>query len=321
MNLRLLGFFLVVGVVLASWFLTFAAWQTDRVTAGVVPLDPRSFEDLTLLTLGTGGAYENPNRLGPALAVALGEEVLLVDAGRSVAETLRAAKLPVTQPGTVYLSSLLPENTVGLDDLLLTGWLQGRETPLRVVGPAGTRVLTDGLAAAHAAAIRARAEALGLPADGARFEALDVGADFSEVRGGIGVRAALLDGAPLPTLAWRFEASGRVLVAAPVGPAPAALAEFSRGAQLLVHEAAYIPPPDLAAEIGLDVDPERLEREARLHSSMEDAGRLAQQSGVETLVLVRLRPPPVYAIQITGIVGDHFGGRILIPDDGDEIRP
>ena len=36
------------------------------------------------------------------------------------------------------LSSLLPENTVGLDDLLLTGWLDGREAPLRVVGPAGT---------------------------------------------------------------------------------------------------------------------------------------------------------------------------------------
>ena len=40
-----------------------------------------------------------------------------------------------------------------------------------------------------------------------------------------------------------------------------------------------------------------------------------------TLVLVRLRPPPVYDIQITSEVDDDFSGRILIADDGDEIRP
>ena len=42
---------------------------------------------------------------------------------------------------------------------------------------------------------------------------------------------------------------------------------------------------------------------------------------METLVLVRLRPPPVYDVQITGLVDDDFSGRIVIADDGDEITP
>jgi ribonuclease BN (tRNA processing enzyme) len=110
-------------------------------------------------------------------------------------------------------------------------------------------------------------------------------------------------------------------VVAPTGWALDALVEFTRGAHLLVHEAAFIPDADLARGLGLDVDPARLEREAGLHTRLESVGGLATRAGVETLVLVRLRPPPVYDIQVSGLVDDDFDGRIVIPDDGDEITP
>jgi ribonuclease BN (tRNA processing enzyme) len=227
----------------------------------------------------------------------------------------------VRQPSSVYLSSLLPENTVGLDDLLLTGWLDGRRGPLRVVGPPGTRALAEGLADSHRAAIRARAQALGLPEAGAAIRATEVGDGWSEQLGGLSVRAGELPGGPLPALAWRFQGNGRSVVVAPTGWAHEALVSFAGGAQVLVHEAAFIPTPEVAAEIGLDVDAERLRRERSLHTSLDAVGGLARSAGVETLVLVRLRPPPVYAIQISGLVGEHFDGRIVVADDGDEITP
>ena len=68
-QLRVLALLLVLAVAAASWVLTCAAWRADRVVAGVVPLDPRRFEAFALVTLGTGGARENPGRLGPATAV------------------------------------------------------------------------------------------------------------------------------------------------------------------------------------------------------------------------------------------------------------
>ena len=71
----------------------------------------------------------------------------------------------------------------------------------------------------------------------------------------------------------------------------------------------------------MPVEPERLRREAAFHTGIDEVGGLARRAGVETLVLVRLRPPPVYDIQLTSVIADEFPGRIVIADDGDEITP
>jgi ribonuclease Z len=321
MNFRLVALGVALAVGVASWALTCAAWRFDRVAEGVLPLEPREFARLTLITLGTGGAYENPARRGPAIALALGRRVVLVDAGRAVAESLRAAKIPVSQPDTVWITHLLPENTVGLDDLLLTGWLDGRSAPLRVIGPPGTRALLAGLAAGHARAVAALAGALGLPPAGGAYEAIEIAEGWSETRDGLAVRAGGLPGGPLDALAYRFEAQGLALVVSGTGWAPDALVRFAQGADLLVHEAAFVPTPEIARELGIEDDAARLAREAALHTALADVGSLATRAGIGTLVLVRLRPPPVFALQITSLVDDSFAGRIVIADDGDEITP
>ena len=320
-QLRVLGFVLVMCIVMVAWLLTCGAWQLERVVAGVAPLEPRDFEGFTLVTIGTGGAYENRDRLGPALAIGHASQVVLVDAGRGVADALRAARIPPSQTDTVYLTNLLPENTVGLDDLLSTGWLAGRSTPLRLVGPPGTRALADGINAAGRLGIEGRARALGLALDGARLEALEVAPGFAETTGGLSVRAGDLPGGPLPALAWRFEADGRSLVVGGAGWAPDALVDFSQGANLLVHEAVFVPDETIARELGIEGDMERLRREAALHTAISDVGKLAARARVDTLVLVRLRPPPLYDIQLTSLIDDDFGGRVVIATDGQEIRP
>jgi ribonuclease Z len=306
--------------VTTAWLATCGLSYYEDVASGIAYLENRSFDDLTLITVGTGGAYENPRRLGPSTAVGFRGHVALVDAGRAVAEGLRAARIPVQQPDTVYLTSLLPENTVGLDDLLLTGWLAPRETPLRVVGPTGTRALTDALVAAHARSIAARGAALGLPRDGARFEVREIADGFAETRDGLAVRAAALPGGPLPALAYRFEAGGRSAVVGGSGPVTDALVALSRGADLLVWEAFHRPAVDLAIEAGSD-DPARLRREADLHTATGEVGGLAQRAGVRSLVLVRLRPPPLFDLQFTNLVRESFDGRVLIAEDGDELTP
>jgi ribonuclease Z len=321
MNLRLIGFFLVLGVVSFSWMMTLGAWQFQNVAARIVPIETRKFAELTVIAVGTGGAYENPARGGPATAVAFGERVVLVDAGRGIAEGLRNATISVAQPDTLLLTNLLPENTAGLDDLLLTGWIQGRSEPLRVIGPVGTAALVDGLLAAHAGGIAARREALALPPGGVAVVVSEIEDGWSLEEGGLRVRAGALPGGPLAALAYRFEAGERSAVVSGTGWAEDALVDFSRGADLLVHEAAFIPDPEIAEKIGVEEDPDRLRREIALHTRLEDVGGLATRADVKKLVLVRLRPPPVYDIQITSEIDDSYDGRIVIPEDGDEIKP
>jgi len=73
--------------------------------------------------------------------------------------------------------------------------------------------------------------------------------------------------------------------------------------------------------MGIDEDPELLRRDAALHTSIESVGDIARRADADTLVLVRLRPPPVFDIQITTHVDDRYDGRIVIASDGDEITP
>ena len=117
--IRLLLFLAAVVAVSVVWLFSCVSKRFEEVAAGALPLEPRSFRSLTVVTAGTGGTFENHRRLGPAVVVARGERMLLVDAGRAVAQALRAAEIPVQQPEAVLLTSLLPENTLGLDDLLV----------------------------------------------------------------------------------------------------------------------------------------------------------------------------------------------------------
>jgi ribonuclease Z len=273
------------------------------------------------VTLGTGGAHADQNRRGPAIAVASGREIVLVDAGRGVAESLRAARIPIAQPFAVLLTSLLPENTVGLDDLLAEAWLAGRSEPLRLFGPPGTAALARNLDAALRPAAQAWQAAQRSAAVPVGFEVEEVSDGFALERSGLTLRAGALPGGPVPALAWRVEWRGLAAVVSGAGWAPDALAEFARGAQLLVSEAAFLPTPEQAREMGIEEDPEQLRREAALHTGIDAVGEIARRAGAKTLVLVRLRPPPVYDLQVTSVVDDRFEGRVIVAEDGGEITP
>jgi ribonuclease Z len=318
---RLIGLCVALAVAAASWMLTCSAWQYDQIFAGIAPLEPRRFDRLTLITIGTGGASENPRRRGPCTAVGWGSRIVLVDAGRGVAEALRAAEIPASQPDTVFLTSLLPESTVGLDDLLFAGWLGERRQPLRLIGPVGTRKLAEALVAGHGRGIAGSVEARDLPPADARFEAVEVNGGWSERLDDLVVSTASLPDGPIEALAYRFEWRGRSAVIDGAGWGRETLERFARGANLLVHEAVFVLTSAVAAQLELPVEPERLRREAAFHTGIDEVGGLARRAGVETLVLVRLRPPPVYDIQLTSVIDDEFPGRIVIADDGDEITP
>ena len=54
---------------------------------------------------------------------------------------------------------------------------------------------------------------------------------------------------------------------------------------------------------------------------IEAAGQLATDAQVDRLVLVRLRPPPFFEIQMTSLVGNAFKGEVVIASDGDLVFP
>jgi ribonuclease BN (tRNA processing enzyme) len=148
---------------------------------------------------------------------------------------------------------------------------------------------------------------------------LEDGAEFEVAE--LAVRVAELSGGPFPALAYRIEADGRSVVLASVGFASESLVALGRGADLLVHEAIYGASLEAALEEAGAARAEILRREAAIHPRLEDIGSVAREMGVATLVLTRLRPPPVFDFQYQSVVRAGFGGRVVIADDGEEITP
>lgn len=321
MPFRLFALLLAAFVLAVAWAASCVIWRAAEVNELVGPLANRSWNELTLIAVGTGSPYENPERLGPSTGIGWKDQVVLVDVGRGVAESLRFAKIPVSQPSRILLTSLMPESTMGLDDLLFTGWRQNREHAMEIVGPTGTRDFVASLLEAYRSGREALDRALALPPEGMQVDVVEAGDGFRAEWDGLGVSAAALEGGPTPGLAWRFEAGGRAVVVAGIGWGEERLVAFAQGANMLVHEAVYVPPPEDVEEAGVIADPERLRREGELHTSLLDIGELARRTGVETLVLIRMRPPPFYDIQVTDYVDDTFPGTVLVPEDGDELTP
>jgi ribonuclease Z len=321
MNFRVIGILGLMLIMVGAWVAAFVIYRAAALGELVSPLETRRYEGLTVVAVGTGGGYENPERLGPVTAIAWGENIVLVDAGRGIAEALRKSKIPVSQPRTVLLTNLLPLNTMGLDDLVYTGWQQERGEGLRILGPTGTAALVSGIMAAYATGGEALGQALALPSGGDRIEVLEVGDGHVEELDGVRIVAGALPGGPLPALAWRFERGRRSVVVSGTGWGRAALVEFARGAGLLVHEGVYIPPREDLEEAGVIADPERLEREAAIHTALQDVGGLASEAGVSDLMLVRLRPPPFFDVQVRSIAAASFDGDIHVPEDGAAYQP
>ena len=322
MDGKILFLGMVLGILVLAWVGAAVLWRAAEMSEIVAPIDPQAYQELSVITVGTGNEYENPERHGPSTAIGLGHTIVLVDAGRGIAEGLRSAKIPLDQPSAVYLTNLLPLNTMGLDDLLFTGWLTPREKSLRVIGPVGTRVLVESLERAHAAGRDALGPALDLPTEGGRILVTEVSDGYSEEIDGLRIEARALPGGPLPTLAWRFSDGSLRVVVSGSGWGSDVLASFAGGADVLIHEAAYLPTVAELEGTGAEVpNPERLELEAQLHTSIEDVGDIATEAQVERLVLVRLRPPPFFNLQVERIVATDFSGHIVVPDDGDLVFP
>src|SRR5260370_5039704 len=118
--------------------------------------------------LGTGCPPPVMNRFGPSTLVEAGEQKLLFDAGRGALQRLTQLKVRWQDIQGVFLTHLHSDHAVGFPDLWLTGWLMapGRNVPLQVWGPHGTRKMMSHLKQAYEYDIRIRLYNDRLPPEG-----------------------------------------------------------------------------------------------------------------------------------------------------------
>ncbi len=268
--------------------------------------------DITLL--GTGSPIADANRAGPATLVSAGGEHYLVDCGRGVLMRLAAAGVPVAGLSAVCITHLHSDHITDLNDVITAMWITTFEpTPLRIIGPPGTREVVGHIVASLGPDIGYRLahhEDLTAPPLLEVAETDGVGGPDMSV-GSVRVTTSPTDHRPVePSIAFRFDHDGvGVVVAGDTVPC-AGLDELCAGAQALVHT---VIRKDIIANVPIP----RLQDTLDYHSSPEEAAQTAQRCGLNTLVLTHYVPPipPGGGDDWRDLAAQHFTGRVELGDD------
>jgi ribonuclease Z len=266
---------------------------------------------LIAILLGTGYPRPDANHAGPSTAIVAGDKWFVVDAGRSVVMRIAGTDLKYDQMQAVFLTHFHSDHTAGLPDLFDTSWQFGRKTrPLELYGPPGVSRLARAMLEFFRDDIHYRRDLLEKhPAAGATIKTHDVHEGVVYDDGTVRVTAFLVDHRPVqPAFGYRFDSGGRsIVVSGDTRPTPN-LVKFAKGVDVLVLEA-YLP------EHFLKVDtPEVAARLSHYHTSAEEAGQIAAEAGVKTLVLTHLIPAGA-AETFRQRAAKAFQGKIVIGDD------
>lgn len=98
------------------------------------------FADVMRVTiLGSGTPRPDINRFSQSILVEAGDEKLLFDAGRGATVRLSQAGINIKDINKIFLTHLHSDHTLGLPDLIMTGWIYQRSQELQIFGPVGTK--------------------------------------------------------------------------------------------------------------------------------------------------------------------------------------
>lgn len=245
-----------------------------------------------LVLLGTkGGPAIRPGGPMPTSSLLeIGGRRIVVDCGLGVTKGLVDAGMPLKTLDLVFITHLHSDHVLELGPLLHTAWTAGLSTPVKVFGPAGTEAYWRNFCQALDFDIEIRIEDEGRPdiRELVTFDEFTEGPVMEE--GGLAVSALRVDHPPVTECyALRFAHGGRQIVFSSDTAHFPPLADFARGADILVHEAML--------EAGVDRLVERTGNGERLkthlmaaHTLAADAGRIAADAGVGHLVLHHLIP-------------------------------
>ena len=277
-----------------------------------------------LILLGTGGG-PRPRKANsaPAQVIIVNGSAYVVDCGDGVARQLVMANVPLASLKSIFITHHHSDHNADYGNLLLLAWTAGLKQRVDTWGPPPLQRMTRLFFEMNAYDIKTRIT------DEGRVPLAPL-VHAHELRSGgvvlqdenVKVTAALVHHPPVsPAFGYRFDAADRSIVISGDTTPTKALVELAKGADVLVHDALFEP--------GIDRMVARVPNASSLkrsilshHTTAEDAGRVARDAGVKTLVLSHLVPaddPEITSQMWINAAARHFDGEIIVGRDLLEI--
>jgi len=273
---------------------------------------------MEIVFLGTGCPVVSTERYGPAQLILGPGEVdrakVLVDCGSGVTQRLVAAGTPGRDLDALLLTHLHSDHLVDLYQLIVSSWHQGRDRPLPVYGPPGTRRYVEGLMALWEPELSQRIAHEKRPSTEAlKVVVTEIAAGEELEIGELYVTVVAVDHQPVRhAYGFVFEGGGRKLAISGDTRRCAALIAAARGADLLVHEVFIhrempVVPGIRSAETVANV--------AGYHTLSSEVGKIASEAGVAALALTHFVPPACDRAALLAEVAADFGGPLVLAED------
>jgi ribonuclease BN (tRNA processing enzyme) len=273
-----------------------------------------------LILLGTGGG-PRPKKanMSSAQAIIANDVLYVVDCGDGVARQLVIAGASLPTLRHVFITHHHSDHNADYGNLLLLSWASGLRTRVDTWGPPPLAKITRLFLEMSAYDIDTRIADEGRVPLVPLIHVHELTAPGLVMRDeNVKVTCALVDHPPVtPAYAYRFDAADRSIVISGDTNRSDNLVKLAQGADVLVHEALYVPAVDrLVARV-----PNATTLKKHIidsHTSVEDCGRVAAAAGVKTLVLSHLVPPddPTITERMwIDAARPHFTGEIIVGRD------
>ncbi len=291
------------------------------------------FQDdaLRVLLCGTSAPLPHPSRAKACVAVFAAGRFWIVDTGPESWNELALRRVDGKRIGAVLYTHFHSDHIAELGEFNLQTWVAGRPEPLRVFGPPGVERVVAGFQEAYALDTGYRIAHHGadfLPEAIGRMHAIAVDATAAPAvvldENGLKITAFPVDHRPVvPAYGYRFDYRGRsVVVSGDTAKSPSLVAA-ARGADVLVHEAQanhlIKMIEDAATAVGRPRIAKIMHDIPSYHTTPVEAAQVANEAGVDLLVLYHLNPPPPNAMAervfLRGVADVRPKG-VVLGDDG-----
>jgi ribonuclease BN (tRNA processing enzyme) len=309
-------------------FLAGAATLSLSVVLSRVGISKQS-QRTRIILLGTKGGPRvgESGRSNPSTLILINDVPYVVDCGYGTSRQLLATGISLNRLRYIFITHHHSDHNLEYGPLLYNAWITGLPIHVDAYGPGGLEKMTQDFFDYMKFDIDTRVPDEGRPHPFLGPRKMIVAHDFNAPglvmqNDDVKITSCLVSHPPIKqAYAYRFDAKDRSVVISGDTAYVPELAEFAKGADVLVHEVMYLP--------GVDALIRRLPNAKRLrehlmaaHTLPEDVGKIAAQAGVKTLVLSHFVPgddPSITDEQWAGGARKHFKGRIVVGKDLMEI--
>jgi ribonuclease BN (tRNA processing enzyme) len=273
------------------------AAQAPKTDAEQTQMALKDTKGTKLVLLGTGaGPTAGRSRQMTSHVMLSNGAAYVLDCGLGVTDHYARTGIPFGALRSVFVTHHHPDHNIEYGPLLILGWIQGMSPDVRAFGPPPLKQMTEDFLRAYATTIDFWAEDYNMKPLAA-VEVKEVSGPGPVMQDdNVKVSAIIVEHPPVkPALGYRFDFNDRSIAFSGDTAPLEAVAAMAKGADVLVHEAMYLPALEQYTRAviakGLRVKPEDFIAHMKAeHTSVEDVGRIAQQAGVRTLVLSHLFP-------------------------------